>query len=283
MLNYVGQLITFLAAIIAAKGGTWDKNKPGPIKLTRTGKIAICLAFVGFITSFAITYQTNRDSAQKSKQLTQTETNTKEAAERVKSLELQISIMEGQLDTYKSILKIIQTQSDRQIQRPMAEYVQLHPFDLWKAPNYIYGGSIVKFYGFRNSLLVVYGDRINISRHEVRQIAAYVSRSTFSDYPSDGYSRNSRFDDGVRDIFGERVRYQMVIPNSTDHSEVAIIGPSGQGMQWAVVNLSNEKNEGKVFLESTPRIRSVDWSWLEEKIKPDGTLIQSSSKIDTKK
>jgi hypothetical protein len=49
--------------------------------------------------------------------------------------------------------------------------------------------------------------------------------------------------------------------------ETAIIGSSGQGMVWSLENTTGEFCHGKVYVESTPRSRSIDWSWVEEKIK----------------
>ncbi len=34
-------------------------------------------------------------------------------------------------------------------------------------------------------------------------------------------------------------------------SEIAIIGPSGERMAWAIINLADRKTEGKVFVQST--------------------------------
>jgi uncharacterized protein YbaP (TraB family) len=41
MLNYIAQIITFLAALAAVKGGTWDSNKKGIKKLTLIGRISV--------------------------------------------------------------------------------------------------------------------------------------------------------------------------------------------------------------------------------------------------
>jgi len=74
--------------------------------------------------------------------------------------------------------------------------------------------------------------------------------------------------------------HRQIIPAGEGGShpiEIAIIGHSGEGMYWSVENETREFCHGKIFVESTPRIRSIDWSWLEERIKPDGTLKKTES------
>jgi hypothetical protein len=215
MFNYIGQLITFIATLIAVKGGTWDESKQGIKKITLTGFASIILALLGIVTSFVITYQSDQESRMKSEQLSEAVQNTKEANEKVKELEVQLL-------AYKTILKEVRTESERQPQQVMAQYVPLDPGRIWHAPNLIYSGSIIKFYGFTSDLVLRYGNE------------------------------------------------QEIIPAGEGGShpiEIAIIGHSGQGMIWSVENRTNNFCHGKVFVESTPRTRSIDWSWVEERIK----------------
>lgn len=51
-----------------------------------------------------------------------------------------------------------------------------------------------------------------------------------------------------------------------NHVRIPIIGNSGEELRWKVKNVSGYKDEGKIMVVSTPRIRSSDWSWLEEKL-----------------
>lgn len=217
MFNYLGQLIIFLAALVAIKGGTWDKSKTGIKKLTVTGLITIVLALIGFVTSLVVTHQSSQESKVKSMQLAEAVHNTQEANERVKALEVQ-------LEAYKTILKEVRAESERQPQQVMAQYVPLEPEQIWRAPNLIYPGSIIKFYGFTSNLVLRYG--------------------------SD----------------------RQIIPAGEGGShpvEIAIIGRTGEGMNWSVENRTREFCHGKIFVESTPRTRSIDWSWLEERIRQE--------------
>lgn len=227
MFNYLGELIIFLAAVVAIKGGTWDKSKTGIKRLTVTGLITMVLALLGFVTSLVITWQSNQESKVKSMQITEAVSNTREAKEKAKVLDEQLSTMEVQLEAYKTILKAVRVESERQPQQVMAQYVPLEPGQIWRAPNLIYSGSIIKFYGFTSGLLLRYGS------------------------------------------------HRQIIPAGEGGShpvEIAIIGRSGEKMHWSVENITRQFCHGKIFVESTPRTRSIDWSWLEERIKPDGTL-----------
>ena len=145
MFNYLGQLITFFAALVAIKGGTWNKSKTCIKKLTVTGYITMFLALLGFVTSLVITYQSNQESKIKSIQLTEAVNNTQEAKERAKALEQQLSTMEVQLEAYKTILATVRSESERQPQQVMSQYVPLEPGQIWRAPNLIYSGSIIKY------------------------------------------------------------------------------------------------------------------------------------------
>lgn len=61
MLDFLGPVATFLAALIAIKGGTWDGKAGGWRKLTLTGWIAATIAILGIVAS----YDSLRGSQQK--------------------------------------------------------------------------------------------------------------------------------------------------------------------------------------------------------------------------
>jgi len=208
MFNYIGQSITLLAAAVAVKGGTWDKKKQGIKKLTATGVTALVLAFVGFGTSVVRTYQSSEAAQKTANQLEATLKNASEA--------------NSKLEVYRSVLDQILARSDRQPQQTMAQAVTIKPGEKWNAPNLIYPGSVVKFHGFREDLILHFGGSTQL------------------------------------------VPIHKVAPNPL---EVAVTGASGQGMRWSLENISDDICEGKVFVISTPRVRSVDWSWNEEEIR----------------
>ena len=103
----------------------------------------------------------------------------------------------------------------------MIQWVPFKPYETWRAPNRIYSGSVIKFYGFRKGLILEY--------------------------------------DGKRQTIPEW--------DGRNPTAIAIFGHSGQAMNWKVTNESSRDNDGKIQVFSTPRSRSSDWSWIEEKIK----------------
>ena len=209
---YFFQVLTFLAALIALVGGTWDSKRKGFRKITVTGIIGLSIAFLSLITSIIITNNSEKQASIQAKQLEDALNNTE-------SIKVKIIETEAQLRIYKEIVDEIRHRSDRYLQTVMAEYVQLYPGRTWSAPNRIYPGSILRLYGFNGKILLSYAD--------IRQIIN-------TDYDRIGAS------------------------------EVAIIGNSGRGMRWSLTNLSGEFTHGKVYVESTPRIRSNERSWEEE-------------------
>jgi hypothetical protein len=50
--SFFGPLITTAAALVAIRGGTWDKTKNGARKITGTGWLAVCVVCFGFIVSW---------------------------------------------------------------------------------------------------------------------------------------------------------------------------------------------------------------------------------------
>lgn len=246
MFNYLGQLIVFLAAFIAVKGGTWDTSKLGIKKLTVIGFIAIALASLGFSTSLVTVHQSNRASEDNSRQLDEAVNNTKEAKDRAEELQQQLSTMEIQLNRSQALLKKVRAESERQIQR-VSQYVELYPSGVWEAPweapndiQHIYGGSTMEFYGFTNNLLLVYGEEFHLSTSDLRRLARDVEGGFLNTYVD------------------ENLRYQIIPPNISAPCKTAIVGRSGIAMRWALVNLRHSDCEGKVFVEFTPHIRSTD-------------------------
>lgn len=173
-------------------------------------------------------------------------------------------------------MDVIRTESIRQPQRVMSQYVELRPGCFWSAPNSIYGGSIVKLYGFSDIVIVTYGRYLRddgemeylISRcaDHLRYITPYrSSRSSFNryEYRMD-QEELQNIKNELENCFRGRARFDIAIPSSDGHTEIAIIGESGRRLPWGLISLSRREDGGKVYVESTPRIRSEDWSWVEE-------------------
>jgi len=57
------------------------------------------------------------------------------------------------------------------------------------------------------------------------------------------------------------------LKRGTDNwAKLFVIGKSGEEFPWIIHNLSSSTFEGKIEVLSTPRSRSKDWSWMEEKL-----------------
>lgn len=68
-----------------------------------------------------------------------------------------------------------------------------------------------------------------------------------------------------------QVRYEGMTQHlkrgNDDWAKLFVIGPSGRDFSWSIYNPSNHPFEGKIEVLSTPRSRSKEWSWLEEKLQ----------------
>lgn len=235
-MEYLGQLIAFVAVLIAIKGGTWRSDSRGLRNMTLTGWLTATLAVFGVIASFILVHRGHTEAEQESARLREALENTRLAKESAESLRQQLEAaaaetrqaskkaehLQIQLATYKAVIDEIRHQSERQPQRVMAEYVQFNGPRTWFAPNTIYGGSLLKLYGFTCHLQLSYGNQ------------------------------------------------EEIIPAGRGDAtpvEVAIVGGSGAPMQWSLRSMDEDFCHGKVFLESTPRTRSPDWSWVEERLR----------------
>ncbi len=159
MISYLAAIVTFLAALIALAGDTWDKMSPGRLKLTQTGRLACGLAVLGLVASLFMVHFSNRDARKASEQLQRTATSAENANQKVRSLKSGLQESKELLGKYKSLLSTVLDESNRQPQYVMDEYLSLNRGETWHAPNALYSGSLVRFYGFSCSLVLSYNGR----------------------------------------------------------------------------------------------------------------------------
>lgn len=144
--------------------------------------------------------------------------------------------LRDELKHSKEITKLLLEQSDRQLQEVMAEYIQFPGKRVWHAPNTIYPGSVIKFYGFTCDLILRYGEKIETIRS------------------GDGGSKPT---------------------------EIVITGNSGHATNWNLENQNSEFCHGKVYVSSSPRIRSSERSWKEERRDKDSTVKRTQNPDET--
>jgi hypothetical protein len=228
-MNYLGEIIVYLSALVAIKGETWNKNEPGLQKITLTGYLTILFASIGLILSIINNHQASIENMKNKKIIETTEANTadsklalQKANYQIDSLNTRLAAVNSRLMTYQEIIDQIKVQSDRQDQTVMMEFVQLKPGQSWQSPSLIYSGSRLEFLGFESELMLEYGSK------------------------------------------------QELIPKWDGHAiETAIMSTSGMGYNIRLTNNSNILVMGKVHVISSPRVRSNDWSWIEEKLKKE--------------
>lgn len=242
-MEYFAQILAFLAALVAIRGGTWNSDEKGFKKITPTGIVTIVIAIGALCASILITNSNSREKEklqlseqEKSEQLKSIEEKSKiiqlssEAMTlTVDSLNRRISAsndtivsLKDLVQTYDVLLKRIQSESNRQPQLVMTNYEEIRPNTAFLAPQRISTGSFIKFIGFKSELELRYNNR--------------------------------------------RI---LLTEGDTDYSagEIPIYGPSGAAYDWMVYNPTEKLVAGKIFVYSTPRSRSSEWSYLEEQIR----------------
>ncbi len=212
LINISLSILGLVATLSAFGGKTWIEGQDLLIKrITKRGYISLFCLFLTFSLAVYKELNTNRIIDLK---------DTK-----IDNLQSDIVKLQGQISSYKDILNIVRDRSDRVEQTIMAEAVVVH--GTWHAANYIYPGSIVRFYSDQNpnnNLTLRYGNQ-NIG---YRSIKININAA------------------------GDGRAY-----------EIPIFGKSGEQLDFALVG----DWEGKIFILSTPRIRDTERSWREETTK----------------
>ena len=275
---YLALTIIFIGSALAIRGITWDEKARGIQKVTHTGYLSMLLVIVGFILSLVIVDNAHRDSLLQSEKLSSTVQFAESMRDEGNRLRSSLEEAKTRIEGFKSIIEVIRSESIEQPQTVISQYVELRPSELWMAPDYVYGGSIVKLYDFHGDILVLYGDEFRYEDEVTYLMQRCAAR--LEGYMFDEVDRVRAIRELEYCLRGQ-VSVNLVTSGRNGHSEIAIIGRSGRAMPWGIYNLSRRRDGGKVFVEATPHIRSEDWSWIEavkdavdriEKIPPDSKI-----------
>jgi hypothetical protein len=294
MLSYISQIIVFLAAIVAIKGGTWDKAKKGIHALTVTGLITLILAVLGIVVSLVITYQSEKQIKIDSQKLATAEEHTKHLVQEARSAKEQRDTIKKELSDARSIMndlrkqnvdlqkqnEILSKQSGRQLQIAFTEVIDVSRRDSYIIPRSCFGGEMIKFY-FEEEILLVYAYEKDISRGSFRGLLndlseTYMTRTPRSRWPERyrGYRENYNersfavLHDALRNFrersssgkvfsFSDR-RFTWKLMKTVYGREVPIEGLVGVPCRVGIVNFSSEPLRGKTMIESTPEFRQRD-------------------------
>lgn len=145
LLNILLASLGLIGYLAAFGGKTWIDGKEGLLKrITRRGYVALVAILLSFLVGVYKEVSTRNIISNKNSE--------------IKTLTSKVDRLKGSVDSYKDVLDIIKNESDRQEQIVMSQALNLR--GSWRAPNYIYPGSVVKFYTYgRSSLLKIrYGN-----------------------------------------------------------------------------------------------------------------------------
>lgn len=210
LINILLSILGLIATLSAFGGKTWKEGQDLLIKrITKRGYISLFCLFLTFSIAVYKELHTNKIIDQKDL--------------KIDKLQSEIVKLEGQISSYKDVLNIVKDRSDRIEQTIMAEAVKVH--GTWHAANYIYPGSIARFYTFDNN------PNNNLTLRYGNQNIGYTSIKININAAGDGRAY-----------------------------EIPIFGNSGEQMDFELIG----DWEGKIFIYSTPRIRDTERSWKEE-------------------
>lgn len=195
--------------------------------ITRWGYLTISIASIGFITAIFLTYQSDIDNTKKELMLESLETSSREAADKARDLEAELAIYHNKVGQYQAKLETYQSII-----------------------------SDIKSYSERQEQIVMIQAVTIPPGGNWRAPNKVFSGSKIEPYFFKGNQLEIKY----------QGRTQKLRRGRDDWAKLFIIGNSGQEFQWLVHNPTDQIFEGKIEVLSTPRSRSRDWSWLEEKL-----------------
>lgn len=242
-MEYLAQILAFSAAIVAIRGGTWKNENTGLYRITTTGWITLIIAIAALTTSVIITKNNSIEKQKliqseniKTKQLKSIEESSKNSSLSSKAMLLTVDSLNKQIsssnDTILSLKNIVETY-DILLKRIQAE-------------------------SNRQPQMVM------TNYEEIEPNSAFLAPQKIS---TGSFIKFIGFKSKLELKYNNRTI--TLNEDDTDYSagEIPIFGPSGVSYDWMVYNPNNVTVAGKIFVYSTPRSRSSEWSYLEEKIR----------------
>lgn len=195
--------------------------------ITRWGYLTIAIAIAGFVTAIYLTYDNDIESTKKDSLLVSLNENSQKAANKIQKLETELKEYHTKVEHYQMKLEAYQT-----IVGEIKSYSERQEqVVMVQAVNIPPGGNWTApnrvFAGSKIETFFVNGNKLTLN---------YMGTTQPLDRGQDNWAKSF------------------------------IIGNNGQEFEWVVHNPSMESFRGKIIVLSTPRSRSNDWSWLEEKL-----------------
>jgi hypothetical protein len=167
-MEYIGLIIVFISALVAIKGGTWNKNKKGLKKITLTGYLTMICAIIGLVASIILTNKASIERDDNKKHVLNINDNTDTTKKDIKETKKKLEIANSKIDSQSKII-LENKRTIVQLQKQIAsidgtvlnESVYIRPGEVWSSSHKVFSGSIVTFYGFNKVLDFSYGDTRN--------------------------------------------------------------------------------------------------------------------------
>jgi hypothetical protein len=247
-MEYLGQIIIFLSVLVSLRGKTWSSNSRGFKRITFTGYITILCAFIGLIISCIKSYESAQEYSEDKKIIENTKTNTDTTNKELLKANNKLSNAGLRLAKADSQLTNAAKQIDSLNKKLLLVNVSL---DAYKSVV-----QEIKNQSDRQDQTVM------MQFVQLRPRSTWTSRSlVFSGSIVEFYG----FEDNLLMTCGYR---SVMIPKWDGHAvQTVVMGENGRGYQIIVSNEGDKSIMGKIHVISSPRIRSTDWSWIEEKLK----------------
>ncbi|MGR5239143.1 hypothetical protein [Vibrio alfacsensis] len=229
-MEYLSIVIVFIGAIVAVRGDTWNERG-----ITKWGYLTAIIAGIGFIFGIYQTYESAIDSKKKEELLESSEKNAKAAAIQINNLQLELSEYQERIDEYQDDI--------RNYQAKITAYQSVV--------------GEIKEYSERQEQIVMIQAVDILPGKTWRAPNKIYSGSKIEAYFFKGHELIVRYSG----------RSQVLRKGTDNWAKLFVIGGSGQEFSWSIHNPTMQRFQGKIEVLSTPRSRSKDWSWLEEKLE----------------
>ncbi len=171
-MDYFILFFSFVATLVALFGDSRKNNK-----LSFWGYIALIIAVISFIFSCIKSHQDSiekveeknsfaMENKKKDSYLEKINSQTKTANDSIKSLhqelkysKLEITNLKDKVEAYKELLDKVSKESERQPQWIFLNFYNLAPNKTIEMPNRVYSGSLLKFVGVCDGLILRYGSK----------------------------------------------------------------------------------------------------------------------------
>jgi len=272
-MNYIGFIIVFIGTLIGIRGFSWDSKKTGFDKITGIGWLAFYLSLFGVVWAAIATMKSEIEAelnAEKVESLEKTVfTKEEEIKETVITKEETVKRLNSSIENYKSAQvdykkQILELEASLKISKKSAEQAVAINAKLERQLGGVQG-KIESYEKVVNDIRKHTDQGLELMMTQVVSIPSGETWRAPSDIARGALLEVYFYKGSLLEVkYDNESEEAKRSPN--DWYKAFVRGNSTEGMEWSITNRSKEIFEGKVAVFSTPRSRSKEWGWMEERL-----------------